>query len=101
MRSLLRIACACLTVCVASSVSGQVSITKPPTGWELTNGHIQLTLVRAGDSVRLKSLRREGGAEWAVPGTSLLAVPDKSGQPYRITDDSTSNLDKGGKQLTL
>jgi hypothetical protein len=99
MRSLLLIAC--LTVYVASSVSGQVSITKSPVGWELTNGHIQLTLVRAGESVRLKSLRREGGAEWAVAGTSLLAVPDKSGQPYRFTDDSTFNLDKGGKQLTL
>src|SRR5882762_1962092 len=99
MRSFLLIAC--LAVCVASSVSGQVSITKSPLGWELTNGHIQLTLVRAGDSVRLKSLRREGGAEWAVAGTSLLAVPDKSGQPYRLSDDYTSNLDKGGKQLTL
>jgi hypothetical protein len=99
MRSFLLIAC--LSVSVANSVSGQVSITKSPAGWELTNGHIQLTLVRAGDSVGLKSLRREGGAEWAAAGTSLLAVPDKSGQPYFFTDDSTSNLDKGGKQLTL
>jgi hypothetical protein len=99
MRSLLVIAC--LTLCVASSVTGQVSITKSPAGWELTNGHIQLTLVRTGDSVRLKSLHREGGAEWAVAGTSLLAVPDKSGEPYRFTDDSTLNLEKGGQQLTL
>jgi hypothetical protein len=99
MRSLLRIAC--LIVCVASSVSGQVSITKSPLGWELSNGHIQLTLVRAGDSVRLKSLRREGGAEWAVAGTSLVAVPDKSDKPHCFSDDYTSNLDKGGKQLTL
>jgi hypothetical protein len=82
-------------------VSGQVSITKSSTGWELTNGHIQLTLVRAGDSVRLKSLRREGGAEWAASGKPLLAVPDKSGQPYRFTDDVVSELDKGGKELTL
>jgi hypothetical protein len=101
MRSLLRIACACLTVCVASSVSGQVSITKPPTGWELTNGHIQLTLVRAGDSVRLKSLRREGGAEWAVAGAPLVAVPDKASKPYRFADDAISDLEKDGKQLTL
>jgi alpha-galactosidase len=82
-------------------VSAQVSITKSPAGWELSNGHIRLTLARAGDSVQLKSLRRQDGAEWAVSGTSLLAVPDKSGQPYRFTDDSTIDLDKGGKQLTL
>ena len=99
MRSLVLVAC--LTVCVAISVSGQVSITKSSAGWELSNGHIQLTLVRSGDSVRLKSLRREGGAEWAVEGTSLLAVPDKSAEPYRFTDDSTLDLDKGGKLLTL
>ena len=99
MRSLLVIVC--LTLCVASSVTGQVSITKSPAGWELTNGHIQLTLVRTGDSVRLKSLHREGGAEWAVAGTSLLAIPDKSGEPYHFKEDSTLNLEKGGQQLTL
>jgi hypothetical protein len=99
MRSLL--VTACLTICVASSLGAQVAITKSPAGWELTNRHIQLTLVRVGDSVRLKSLRRGGGAEWAVAGTSLLAVSDKSDQPYRFTDDTTLNLDKGGKQLTL
>jgi hypothetical protein len=99
MRSFLLIAC--LTICVASSGSGQVSITKSPAGWELTNGHIQLTLARAGDSVRLKSLRRDGGAEWAIAGTSLVASPDKSGKPYVFTDDVISELDKGGKQLAL
>jgi Melibiase/Glycosyl hydrolase family 36 C-terminal domain len=99
MRSLLLIAC--LTICVASSASGQVSITKSPAGWELTNGRIQLTLVRAGDSVGLKSLRREGGAEWAVAGASLVASPDKSGKPYVFTDDAISEVDKGGKQLAL
>jgi Melibiase/Glycosyl hydrolase family 36 C-terminal domain len=99
MRSLLVVAC--VTLCVASSATGQVSITKSPAGWELTNGHIQLTLVRTGDSVRLKSLHREGGTEWAVGGSSLLAVPDKSGDPYRFKEDSTLNLEKGGQQLTL
>jgi hypothetical protein len=99
MRSLLLIAC--LTVCVASSVSGQVSITKSLAGWELTNAHIQLTLARAGDSVGLRSLRREGGAEWAAAGTSLVASPDRLGKPYVFTDDAISELDKGGKQLAL
>jgi hypothetical protein len=76
-------------------------MTKSPAGWELTNGQIHIELSRSSNAVRLKSLRREGGTEWAVAGTPLVAFPDKSGTPYPFLDDSTSDLDKGGKQLTL
>ena len=91
----------CLTFYAVSSAAGQVSIIKSPAGWELTNGHIRLELARSSDSVQVKSLRREGGAEWAVPGTPLVAVPDKGGKAYLFVDDAISDLEKGGKQLTL
>src|ERR1039458_1657563 len=90
----------CLTFYAVSSAAGQVSIIKSPAGWELTNGHIRLELARSSDSVQVKSLRREGGAEWAVPGTPLVAVPDKGGKAYLFVDDAISDLEKGGKQLT-
>jgi hypothetical protein len=92
---------ACLTGCIVPFAPAQVSITKSPAGWELSNGHIDLVLDRSSDSVLLKSLRRAAGAEWAVAGTPLVAVPDKSGKPYLFKDDAISNLDKGGKQLAL
>ena len=96
---------ACLIGCVApfatTLATAQVSVTESPSGWQLTNGHIRLELVRASGSVRLQSLRREGGAEWAVAGTPLITSPDKSGKPYLFADDAISDLDKGGKQLTL
>ena len=99
MRSLLL--SACLVWNVATVASAQVSITKSAGGWELTNGHIRLELDRTAGSVHLKSLRREGGAEWAVAGTPLLASPDKAGTPYHYGDDAISDQAKGGKQLTL
>jgi hypothetical protein len=91
----------CLICCVATFASAQVSITKSPTGWDLTNGHIRVELARSSGDVHLKSLRREGGVEWAVPDAPLVASPDKSGKPYLLADDAISDLDKGGKQLTL
>jgi hypothetical protein len=81
--------------------TAQVSISKSPTGWELMNGHIRLELTRSSSSVHVKSVRREGGAEWAVAGTALVDVPEKSGAGYRYSEDVISDLDKGGRQLTL
>jgi hypothetical protein len=78
-----------------------VSITKSPAGWEMTNGKIRLDLLRSSQTVQLKSLRREGGAEWAVAGTPLVAFPDKGSNPYRFSEDIVSDLAKNGKQLTL
>jgi hypothetical protein len=92
---------ACLICSVAAFAPAQVSITKSPAGWELTNGHIRMELARAEGSVQLKSLRREGGAEWGVAGAPLVASPDKAGSAYRYSDDVISDLAKGGKQLTL
>jgi hypothetical protein len=86
---------------VAAVATAQVSITKSAAGWELTNGHIRLELVRSSGAVNLKSLRREGGEEWAVAGTPLVAFPDKSGKPYQYSDDVISGLAKDGKQLML
>ena len=57
---------ACLVICVAFPATAQVSITKSPSGWELANGHIRLELARSSDTVLMKSLRRDGGTEWAV-----------------------------------
>src|ERR1035441_4184290 len=100
---------ACRIGCVATFATtfattlatAQVSITESPAGWQLTNGHIRIELTRASGSVRLQSLRREGGAEWAVAGTPLIVSPDKSRKPYLFADDVISDLDKGGKQLAL
>ncbi len=92
------VSCICTAINVSSA---QVSIGKSPTGWVLSNGHIQMMLVRAGHSVKLKSLRREGGAEWGVSGTPLLAVPDKAGKSYQFADDTIADVERGGKQLTL
>ena len=92
---------ACVICCLASATAAQVSIAKTPSSWDLTNGHIRLELTRSSDAVFLKSLRREGGAEWAVAGSPAIFSPDKSGEPYRFVQDVVSDLDKGGKQLTL
>jgi hypothetical protein len=99
MRSFLLIAS--LVCAVATCASSQVSITKSVNGWELTNGHVRLELARSSGAVNVKSLRREGGAEWGVTGTPLVASPDHSGQPYLYAEDVISELAKGGKQLTL
>jgi Melibiase/Glycosyl hydrolase family 36 C-terminal domain len=92
---------ACLTGCIVTSAPAEVSINKSADGWELSNGHIDLILARSSELVLLKSLRRDGGAEWAVPGTPLIAFPDKSGKPYSFRDDAISDLNDGGKQLAL
>ncbi len=92
---------ACLACCVATLATGEVSITKSPTGWELTNGHIRVELARWSGAVQLRSLRREGGTEWAVAGIPLVAFPDKVSNEYRYSGDAILDLDKGGKQLTL
>ena len=92
---------ASLICCVAGLAGGQASITKSPTGWVLTNGHIRVELVRSSETVVLKSLRRDGGTEWAVADKPLVAVPDKDGTAYRYSDDAVSDLAKAGKQLTL
>src|ERR1700677_3276983 len=99
MRSFLLIAS--LVCTVATSASSQVSIAKSDDGWELTNGYVRLELARSSGAVNVKSLRREGGAEWGVAGTPLVASPDKSGQQYLYSEDAISGLAQDGKQLTL
>ena len=92
---------ACLIFCIETHATSQVSITKSSTGWELTNGFIRAELVRSSDAVVIKSLRREGGAEWVIPATPLLASPDKARPSYRYTEGVVSDFAKGGKQLAL
>jgi hypothetical protein len=99
MRSFLLIAS--LVIAVATFATSQVSVTKSDDGWELTNGYVRLELARSSGAVNVKSLRREGGAEWGVTGTPLVASPDQSGEPYLYSEDAISGLDRGGKQLTL
>ena len=91
----------CLLCFLAAFATAQVSITESTRGWELTNGHIHVELSRASGNVHLKSLRREGGAEWAVADAPLVASPDKASKPYVFADGVVTNLEKGGKQLTL
>src|SRR5580698_2930535 len=99
MRSLLLVAI--LSLFTSNFVAAQVSITKSSMGWEMTNGTIRVELVRSSHTVQLKSLRRQGGTEWAVAGSPILASPDRSGAPYTFSDDAVSDLPKNGKQLTL
>jgi Melibiase/Glycosyl hydrolase family 36 C-terminal domain len=86
---------------LAAAVSTPVSINKSARGWEMTNGTINVELVRSSQTVELKSLRRAGGSEWAVPGAALIAFSCKEKSEYRFSEDSISSLPKGGKQLTL
>jgi Melibiase/Glycosyl hydrolase family 36 C-terminal domain len=90
-----------LIFCIAIPSFSQVSIVKTAAGWELGNGHVRLELTRSAGTVKLESLRREGGAEWAVANTSIVRSPDKGGAPYVFADDLVTGFDKGGKQLTL
>ena len=90
-----------LVVSAVNLAVAESSITKSPDGWTLTNGQVQIALTHSGDSVRLTSLRRENGMEWAVPGSPLVASPDKSGKPYHYAGDAVADLPKGAKQLTL
>ncbi len=99
MRLLLLVAC--FSLFTSNFASAQVSITQSPTGWAITNGNIHVDLVRSSDNVELKSLRREGGAEWAVAGTPIIAVPDTSDNHYSFSEGVISALPKNGKQLTL
>ena len=96
-----RLLIACLVCCVVTFATGQVSITKSSAGWELNNGRIRVEIANAAGNVTIKSLRREGGTEWALAGAPLLTSPEKTGKPYHYTDDAISDLDKGGKQLSL
>jgi alpha-galactosidase len=86
---------------LAAAVSTPVSINKSASGWVMTNGTINVALVRSSQTVELKSFRRAGGSEWAVPGSALIAFPDKEKSEYRFSEDSISRLPKDGKQLTL
>jgi len=86
---------------IAHLSPAQVSITKSSAGWKMTNGSIKVELVRSSDTVQLKSLRREDGAEWVVAGSPLAGVPDRSSTQYRFSDDAISNVPKEGQQLTL
>lgn len=90
-----------LICCVATLATAQVSIDKTPAGWELTNGRIRLELTRSSDKVLVKSLRLSSGAEWAVSGNPIVAVPDKASKAYHYSEDAISDLPKAGKQLTL
>jgi hypothetical protein len=91
----------CLNICITIPAFGQVSITQTQAGWQLTNGHIHIELMRSSRGARMKSLREEDGTEWAVAGTPLVASPEKDGKEYRYSGDEVSDLAKGGKQLTL
>lgn len=91
-----------LTVYTAGAgAATQPTITKTPTGWDLTNGHIRLELTRSSGTVGLKSLRREGGAEWGVSGSPVVAFPGKATDEYKYSEDAISDLPTDGKQLTL
>jgi hypothetical protein len=79
----------------------QVSITKSTSGWKAANGHISIELGRSSGIVQLTSLRRAGGTDLAIAGSSLISVPDKSNKDYRFLDDAVANVPKGGQQLTL
>jgi hypothetical protein len=92
---------ACLSLFTATLATAEVSITKSTNGWELSNGHVRMELTRSADKVQLKSLRGDGGAEWAVTGTPLIASPDKSGKPYHFSKDAIEDSPRGAKQLTL
>ncbi len=92
---------ACVICCLASFTAAQVFIAKTPASWELTNGHIRLELTRSSDAVFVRSLRREGGSEWVSAGSPAIFSPEKSGKSYRFVQDVISDMDKGGKQLTL
>jgi len=98
MRQFLLIAC--LITSFATFSSAQL-ITKSATGWGLTNGKIHLELSLSSGTILLRSLRREGGAEWAVPNTPIVAFPGKTDEPYVFAEDSIADLAHGGKQLTL
>ena len=86
---------------IATLNAAQVSITKSADGWQMTNGNIHVELVRSSQTVQLKSLHRDGGAEWAVAGTTIMASPDRSSNQYRFSEDVISDLPRDGKQLTL
>ena len=86
---------------IANLAQAEVSISKSSTGWKISNDHIRVALARSVRGVQLSSLRRENGTEWAVPGSPLLAAPDKDGAPYQFSEDAITDVEKGGKQLTL
>ncbi len=90
-----------LSLSIATLHAAQVSITRSAAGWQMANGNIRVELVRSSQTVELKSLRRDGGPEWAVADTPIVAIPDKSGNQYRFSEDIVSDLPRDGKQLNL
>src|ERR1700691_3610838 len=76
--------------CVATLAAAQVSINRSQTGWVLTNGHIRVELTHSSDTVLIKSLRCDAGAEWAVVDKPIVAVPQTSGNVYRYLEDAIS-----------
>jgi hypothetical protein len=79
----------------------QVSITRSSADWKATNGNIDIELVRSSRTVLLRSLKREGGAEWAVAGSPIVVFPDNPSQDYQFVGDEVSEVAKDGRQLTL
>ena len=71
----------------AKIVSTPVSISKSANRWEMTNGTINVELIRSSQTVQLKSLRRKGGSEWAAPGSALVAFPENESSGYRFSED--------------
>jgi len=60
--------------CYAATFAiGPVPITESPTGWEMTNGHIRVELVRSPRTVQLKSLRR-----WCGGSSCCLCREDRT-----------------------
>lgn len=101
-RLILSVCLICAWVGIATSPAlAEVAIAKSSSGWELTNGHIRLAIVQSARGVQLSSLRREGGAEWAVSGSPLLAMPDKGPAHYQFADAAITDWKRGGKQLAL
>jgi hypothetical protein len=92
---------ACLALSTVPRTAAEVSIKKSSMGWELTNGHILMKLACSSSGVRLESLRREGGVEWAVPDKPIVVSPERANSPYRFADDDILSVAKGAKQLTL
>jgi hypothetical protein len=93
--------CVLLLCFLEPLLSAEVSIRREPNSWNLDNGHIHLQLVEKSGNVYIRSLRREGGPEWAVANAPLIDSPEAGGGSYRYMDDATAPLNDGGQQLTL
>jgi hypothetical protein len=93
---------AALICSAAFALWADAGITRSPAGWKLANGDIAFTLSRAGDEVRVESLRRTGGPEWAVAGSRLSAfLEGQAIGALRLVADETTDFGGGAKQLAL